>query len=277
MSGADTTHWNGNRAVAAFTFDLDADEIWRVLAEDDSDWAKPAIKTRGEFGPKIAVPRILRLFDRYDQKCTFHIPGKVAENWPETVKRIHDAGHEIAHHGYTHVGPREMSKEQEEQEFLKTLDIFDDLIDETPVGYRNPGGGMSEYTLELLEEHGFIYDSSRKDLDVPYFHPESEDCVVEIPNSYYLDDFVYFGYNMGPTFDFQAGITPTGPVFDSWKEELEGIYQEKSIFMLTMHPQVIGRAGRMRALEELLQNAVEKNDMWVTTSENIAQDWRDNN
>lgn len=277
MPVSPTSPWGEHRAAAAFTFDLDADEIWRVLAESDSDWAKPAIKTRGEFGPKIAVSRILRLFDRYDQKCTFHIPGKVAEDWSETVQKIHEAGHEIAHHGYTHVGPGEMSRDQEEKEFVKTLDIFDDLIGESPEGYRNPGGGMSEYTIELLEEHDFIYDSSRKDLDIPYFHPESDKRIVEIPNSYYLDDFVYFGYNMGPTFEFQAGVSPTGPVFDSWEEELEGIYQENSMFMLTMHPQVIGRAGRMRALEDLLQKTVEKDDLWVTTSKNIAQHWRQNN
>jgi peptidoglycan/xylan/chitin deacetylase (PgdA/CDA1 family) len=268
--------WGKNRAAAAFTFDLDADELWRVREEADSDWGKPAIKTRGEFGPKVAVPRILRLFDRYDQKCTFHIPGKVAESWPETVQRIYEDGHEIAHHGYTHVGPRDLSKEKEEEEFKKALDIFNDLIGETPIGYRNPGGGMSKHTMGLLSEYGFIYDSSRKDLDIPYFHPKSMDQIVEIPNSYYLDDFVYFGYNMGPTLNFQAGITPTDSVFDSWKRELDGIYNEKSMFMLTMHPQVIGRAGRMQALEELLQQAVEKNDMWVTTSKKIAQHWRNN-
>lgn len=270
----DGSPWGEYRAAAAFTFDLDADESWRVRAEKDPAWGKRAIRTRGEFGPKVAVPRILEVFDRYDASCTFFVPGKVAEDWPGTVQAIHEAGHEIAHHGYTHASPRDMTNEEETAEFTRALDVFDDVLGETPDGYRNPGGGMSEHTLDLLVDHDMTYDSSIKDLDIPYGLPETDDRIVELPNSYYLDDFVYFGYNMGPTYEFQAGISPTGPVFDSWRREFDGIYKHNRLFMLTMHPQVIGRAGRMDALEELLQHVLQTGDTWVTTSREIAEHWQ---
>lgn len=271
----DASTWGSDyEAAAVFSFDLDADEIWRAASESDPGFGTDAIKTRGNFGCEVGVPRLLEVFDRYDLSCTFHVPGKVAEDWPETIQMIHDHGHELAHHGYTHIAPNEMSREEEEEEFKRAMDVFDDLIGETPVGYRNPGGGMSEHTIEFIEDAGMIYDSSRKDTDIPYVRRDSD--IIEVPNNYLMDDFVYWGYNMSPPFSFQSGITPNGPVFDTWEDEFEGIHKRNRMFMLTGHPQIIGRASRIDALEDLVQSVVQSGDTWVTTTSEIAEHWKKN-
>ncbi|GAA0527209.1 Peptidoglycan/xylan/chitin deacetylase, PgdA/CDA1 family [Halorubrum aquaticum] len=262
---------DGYRSAACFTFDLDADEIWNLRIESDEAWDKPPIRTRGEFGPNVAVPRILELFDRYDLRCTFFIPGRVAEDWPETVRAIHEAGHEIGHHGYRHVNPSNFdSRAEEEADVKEALDVFDDLLGETPVGYRSPASDLSDHTLELLAEHGIRWESTFMDDDRPYVHDEG---IVEIPFDWSLDDWPYFGYQMYPQLPYQSGITPTGPVFDSWRREFDGLHKRGRAFTLTMHPQIIGRAGRIDALEELIQHVLATGDAWITTGEEIAERW----
>lgn len=258
--------WGTNQSAAVFTFDLDAEQLWRAEGNRDSDFER--LSFRGKYGPDVGVPRILTLFEKYDCQCTFFVPGKVAEEWPTTIQQIHDMGHEIAHHTYSHEHPRHMDPEREEKEFKKTIDIIEDLTGEPPLGYR---GGHSQRTLHLAEESGMRYDSSRQDTDVPYHHQKAD--LVELPNSFLLDDFVYWGYNMQPVFPYQSGISPNGPVFETWQQEFDGLHRRGRMFMLTMHPQVIGRAGRIDALEGLLQHVVETEDAWVTTCASAAEEW----
>lgn len=274
MAG-ESINWGDDRAVAAFTFDLDADEIWRLKAERDDAWDTPALRSRGDFGPNVAVPRILELFDRYDISGTFFVPGIVAERWPDVVRDIYDAGHEIGHHGYHHTDPVEKLADGR-TEFEAAMDVFDDLLGERPVGYRNPAGSFTERTRELLAEHDIRYDSSIKNDDAPYMLDEQRD-IVELPNSYYLDDWPYFGFNLYPQLPYQSGITPTGPVFDSWRDEFRGLYKRGRMFMLMMHPQAIGRAGRMDNLEELIQEVLATGDTRIATCSEIADLWREGN
>ncbi|QLG48499.1 polysaccharide deacetylase family protein [Natrinema halophilum] len=270
----DSSMWPADyQSAAVFTFDLDADEIWNLRIEGDEEWDKPPVKTRGNFGPNVAVPRIIELFDRYDLNCTFFIPGKVAEDWPETVQKIHDAGHEIGLHGYRHVNPANSTREEEEADVKRSLDIFDDLVGTTPVGYRSPAADLSNNTLEILAEQGVQYESSFLDNDVPYFHDLGDDRLLEIPFEWSLDDWPFFGFHMYPQLSYQSGISSTGPVFDSWEREFDALHKRGRCFMLTMHPQLIGRAGRMDALEELLQRVLQTGDTWVTTGEDLATHW----
>lgn len=266
-SPANGGQWGDHRSAVAFTFDLDAELLWEAAAEQNPDFE--GWEFRGKYGPEVGVPRILEVFERYDCKATFFIPGKVAEEWPTTVKRVHDAGHEIAHHTYSHRHPEKLDAEREEAEFKQTVDIFEDLVGEPPLGYR---GGRSAQTLELAESVGMTYDSS--DIcasDIPYARSDAD--LIELPNAFMLDDFVFWGFNMSPPFEFQSGITPNGPVFDTWHSEFEALHRRGRMFMLTMHPQVIGRASRIDALDELVQRTVEADGAWVTTCSELADHW----
>jgi len=266
---------SGYRSGAALTFDLDANEVWRVKRERDEKWDKPPIRNRGEFGAEVGVPRILELLDKYDLEATFFVPGKVAENWPDVIKQIHEAGHELGHHGYTHTNPAAATEEEEREDVARAMDVFDDLIGETPVGYRSPASDLGDNTLDILADNGIEYESSFIDSDLPYFHDLDGGRIVEIPFEWSLDDWPYFGFQMFPPLSYQSGITPTDQVFDSWEREFEGQHKRGRCFMLTMHPQIIGRAGRIDALEELIQGMLRTGDTWLTTGAEIARHWRE--
>jgi peptidoglycan/xylan/chitin deacetylase (PgdA/CDA1 family) len=262
--------WGDDRAAAAFTFDLDANELWHAASTLDEDFGRLAY--RGDYGPEVGVPRLVELFDRYDVNCTFFVPGRVAEEWPEAVRVLHDHGHEIAHHGYTHLSPQQLSPEREAWEFERAVEVIESITGERPVGHRTVGG-MRDQTLELIEDAGMLYDASYQDTDMPYLRADAD--LVEIPNDYLLDDFVYWGFNTSPTFEFQSGISPHGPVFDTWRAEFAGLHDRGRLFVATMHPQIVGRASRIDGLESLLQQVVSTGDTWVTTCAEIARHWRD--
>ncbi|WP_226482317.1 polysaccharide deacetylase family protein [Natrinema amylolyticum] len=263
----DDNPWGDHQSAAAFTFDLDAEQLWRAAGKRQEGFEKFAF--RGAYGPEVGVPRILEVFEKHDCRSTFFVPGRVAEEWPETVREIHERGHEIAHHTYSHVHPRYMSAEREETEFERTVDVIEDLTGEKPLGYR---GGQSGQTLEMAEENAMIYDSSMMDTDIPYARDDVD--FVELPNHFLLDDFVYWGFNMRPAFDFQSGLSPVSPVFDTWKAEFDGLHRRGRLFMLTLHPQVIGRASRIDALDRLLDHVTSTDGAWVATCAEIARHWR---
>ena len=91
-------------ATIGFDFDAMSGFISRGLTS-------PTPISRGEFGP-VAVPRILDLLKKYKIRASWFIPGHTLETYPVECKKIFDAGHEIGHHGWTHMPPNDMTREQ---------------------------------------------------------------------------------------------------------------------------------------------------------------------
>jgi peptidoglycan/xylan/chitin deacetylase (PgdA/CDA1 family) len=166
----------GARCAASFTFDFDAEEVW--IAEDPANADRPGILSQGTYGAKVGVPEILKLLERVGVTATFFVPGRVAERHPERVADIVAAGHELAHHGYTHTSPTAMTRDEEENELVKGLEMLRSFGAEV-VGYRSPAWDFSSHTLALLEAHGFAYSSNLMDDVRPYRHPGTS--VVEVP------------------------------------------------------------------------------------------------
>ena len=99
-------HWpDGFRAAAWFSFDFDAEAAMLADHPEVADYLDVIAHQR--YGPRVAVPRLLRMLDRLGRRTTFFIPGWVAETWPDVARTVRDAGHEIGHHGYLpRIGPR---------------------------------------------------------------------------------------------------------------------------------------------------------------------------
>ena len=91
------------------------------------------------YGPRTGVPRLLRLLDRQGIRATFFVPGYTAERWPDAVRAIRDAGHEIAHHGYLHEGVAGTpDPATEERRLLRGLEALEAVAGVRPIGYRAP-------------------------------------------------------------------------------------------------------------------------------------------
>ncbi|HVM21084.1 MAG TPA: polysaccharide deacetylase [Egibacteraceae bacterium] len=254
---------DAHRSAVAFTFDFDAEEVW--IGEDPANASKPGVLSQGTYGAKVAVPLILDLLQRHRVPATFFVPGRVAERHPQRVSAIVEAGHELAHHGYTHTSPTQLSRDQEEHELLKGREVLEAFGAEV-VGYRSPSWDLSPNTLDLLTTHGFSYASNLMDDIRPYRHADAP--LIEIPIQWILDDAPHFWFDGA---SWNKKISTVEEVRSIWLAELHGIHELGGCCVFTMHPQIIGRPGRLPLLEELITTVTARDDMWVATCHDIAQ------
>jgi peptidoglycan/xylan/chitin deacetylase (PgdA/CDA1 family) len=271
--------WKNNaKCAVCLTFDCDSDISWKNImrrtgAVKEGEPFSPVVLSQGQYEVNVAIPRILKFLDKHELKGCFFVPGMLAEDQPGLVKDIDRKGHEIGHHGYSHLNPARLTPEQEMQELEKGLRALEGLLDKKPKGYRAPAFDLSPRTLEYLCNLGFLYESSMMAWDIPYIHHVREKKLVEIPFNWLTVDWTYFAFNFFPPLEYQSGISSQEEVLEIWTEEFEGLYDERGLFTLVMHPQAIGRASRMRMLDRLINHIKKKNGVWITTPSQIAEYW----
>lgn len=88
----------------------------------------------GVWAGTIGTRRLLKLFDKYDIKTTWFIPGHSLETFPEDMAAVRDAGHEIGLHGYSHENPTDMSIEQQRDVLDKTYRMLTEFAGKPPRG-----------------------------------------------------------------------------------------------------------------------------------------------
>ena len=162
--------------IACLTFDFDA--VSGYIAQGQRS---PTPISRGEFG-LVGAERILALLQRHGIPATWFIPGHTIETYPAMSARIAEAGHEIGHHGWTHMTPVTMSRDEEEAGLQRGTDAIVKLCGRKPRGYRSPAWDLSENTIELLVTRGFLYESSMMGNDyTPYFARTGDVIALEEP------------------------------------------------------------------------------------------------
>jgi peptidoglycan/xylan/chitin deacetylase (PgdA/CDA1 family) len=267
--------------AVCLTFDFDAMSVWL----GGYPVVTPAMLSRGEYGARVAVPRILKLLAEYDVLSTFFVPGHTAESFPETVESIVDAGHEVGHHGYGHEDPSTQTPDEERRSLEKGLAVLERFIGRAPRGYRSPSWDYSDATLPLLLEYGFLYDSSLFAGDFHPYHPRLGDQVGieeplrmgeevdiwEFPVDFSLDDWPHFTFNFDP---LRVGLSAPSKVLEIWTGDLDYMveHEERGVFTVTMHPQVIGRGHRMAMLERLIQHVLSNSSARLARLGDLAEE-----
>jgi peptidoglycan-N-acetylglucosamine deacetylase len=238
----------------------------------------PTQLSHGDFGV-VAVPRILALLKKYAIRSTWFTPGHTIESYADCVHAVHEAGHEIAHHSWAHVNPTTQSREQEEADLLRGNEAIRQLTGNPARGYRSPSWELSANTLDLLRQHGFLYDSSMMANDYSPYRVRQGDKVelgkptvrgtptqlVEMPISWALNDFPVFDYMRLPH-AIQAGLMNGRAVLENWINDFLYMREtmEWGVLTYTFHPHVIGRGHRMMVLEELIVTLVGHGAEFVT-------------
>jgi len=93
-------------------------------------------------------------------RCTFFILGWIAERLPHLVREIQDRGHEVASHGFDHNLCNDEPKDRLKQDLLDSKKLLEDIISAPVFGYRAPSFSISDAILKVIEECGYLYDSS---------------------------------------------------------------------------------------------------------------------
>ena len=252
------------RSTVCLTFDFDALSVWLAY-----DRVTPAMLGRGEYGARVGVPRVLALLEEHELAGTFFVPGHTVESFPAETATILEAGHEVAHHSYAHLDPSTQAHDEERADMERAWRTLEG-IGVTPLGFRAPSADLSESTLALVEELGFLYDSSLMADDYRPFRPRIGDRVArgeplvrgrearfwELPLSFELDDWVHFQFNFDPY--RKGGATPSD-VLEIWQAEFDWMHEhvEDGVLTVTMHPQVIGRGSRIAMLERFVRHCLD--------------------
>ena len=261
---------DGVRAAAAFTFDVDAESC--VLAHDPAAATRMSLMSHQSYGPRVGVPKILRILARQDIRATFFVPGFTAECHPDVVRAIVDGGHEIGHHGYLHEQMQGIDRETEARYLDRGLEALQRVAGVVPVGYRAPWWELNWQTPGLLAQRGFRYDSSLLDGDAPYrfaVAPGSADSLVEVPVDWALDDWEQYAFYPGWT--GSGVIESPAKAREMWQLEADAQHAQGGCWVLTNHPFISGRPSRAHALEQLIEGVKALDGMWVTTLEEIAR------
>jgi peptidoglycan/xylan/chitin deacetylase (PgdA/CDA1 family) len=256
------------KAMAAFTFDVDAESA--VLRGAPHNAARMSVMSHQAYGPLVGVPRLLDLLERHRIRSTFFVPGYTAERYPEVVKAIVAAGHEVAHHGYLHEQPTSLTPQEEAVALDRGLDALQRTAGVTPVGYRAPMWDLSWHTPGLLAERGFLYDSSLMDADSPYeLRVDDNRSLVEIPIQWALDDWEQYCYL--PDITGSGLIETPAKARELWQAEFDALREAGGCWVLTNHPFLSGRPSRARELGLLMEHVTACDDVWVASLGEIAR------
>lgn len=261
-------HWpEGKTVAAAFTFDVDAESA--VLWGNEGVAARMSVMSHQAYGPLVGIPRILELLERHQIPSTFFVPGHTAHRYPDAVRAIVAAGHEIAHHGYLHEQPTALTFDEEIEALDRGLAALAEVAGVRPVGYRAPMWDLSWHTPSLLAERGFLYDSSLMDADCPYELAVGDGSLVEIPIQWALDDWEQYCYL--PAISGSGLIESPRKARELWQLEFDALRGTGACWVLTNHPFLSGRASRAAELDDLMRYVTGHTDVWTTNLAAIAE------
>ncbi|RFU66621.1 polysaccharide deacetylase family protein [Peribacillus glennii] len=257
---------NGAKCAVAITFDMDTDSILHLAHPDTAD---TRISTTSWLKyDEIAIPRILKMYKKYDIKQTFFVPAWCIERYPKTVELILKDGHELGHHGYLHEHPNELSAEEEQYWFKRSIEVIEKFSGKRPRGWRAPMYNFSKHSLEFLAEEGFLYDSTLMGDDIPYILKGKSGEIVELPTHWAMDDWPQYTHNA--ELGYVMPINSPQRAMEVYMSEFEAAWKHGGMWVSVWHPFVSGRLARCESIDNMIQYMQEKGGVWFATLEEIA-------
>ncbi|AOF99756.1 MULTISPECIES: polysaccharide deacetylase family protein [Blastomonas] len=233
---------------------------------------KSAIRNYGNesnylYGIKAGAPRVVKLLKRYDIMASWTVAAMALENHPEIAAAIVELGHEPVSHGWRWVHQFKMDEAAEREFIAKAVDSIEKTTGTRPYGW------LSRYlhtdnTRRLLSEAGFEYHMDDYSGDIPYWDRDTVPGKPMVIMPYQLDTNDMKMWT-DPAMTPNQWLDYAVRCFDQlYAEGEEG---NPKMMSLGLHLRIIGRPGRIWALEEFFRHVRSKNDVWVTTRRAIAQ------
>lgn len=214
-----------------------------------------------EYGSRVGLWRLTRLFDSYSIPLTFFVTGQALMLNPLLAIYLTQSAHEIAGHGWRWIDYASIPKKVEKEHIILCRDTIEQLTGQRPKGWYT--GRRSENTRELLLElGGFSYDSDSYADELPYY---VENHLV-IPYSLDCNDF---------RFTTTPGFSNSQQFYEQLMATFHYLYQEKRLSIMTigLHPRLSGKPARCQALKQFLEYITSYEDLWISRRIDIADYW----
>ncbi|MBP6676831.1 MAG: allantoinase PuuE [Vitreoscilla sp.] len=281
-------HWPGNAKVAVqFVLNYEEGGENSVLHGDAgseqflSEMFNPAsyperhLSMEGiyEYGSRVGVWRILREFERRGLPLTVFGVGSALQRCPEVTAAFVALGHEIACHGWKWIHYQNMPAEVEREHMQLGMNAITQLTGERPLGWYT--GRDSPNTRRLVADYGgFEYDSDYYGDDLPFWLQVKKSDGGTAPHlvvPYTLDC-------NDMRFALPQGFSHGDEFFEYLRDAFDVLYAEGDEFpammSIGMHCRLLGRPGRLRALQRFLDHIEKHERVWVTRRIDIARHWK---
>lgn len=214
------------------------------------------------------LPRMLSLLEKHNIKATYFAESWSLSAYPDAIKSLQDAGHEVAWHGYQHEVWKNLSLEAEQENFDKSWEEARKAGIKYE-GFRPPGGSINDGTWGLLKEHGVRYVSPLGELGI------GKEGVVVLPFEWRgVDAFWYMDKFRGIREDHGEREELENPEEDmkGWlTSKMEEIRQTGGYLSVLFHPFLQTDEKKFAMLEEVLGMIATEKDVWVAPCKEVAE------
>jgi peptidoglycan/xylan/chitin deacetylase (PgdA/CDA1 family) len=219
-----------------------------------------------QYGLKAGAPRVMRLLSEFQMPATFTAAALSLERAPDLTRQIVAGGHEVCSHGWRWVHQFHMDEAAERDFIRKAVKSI-----ETSTGTR-PHGWLSRYLLtdntrRLLVEEGFTYHMDDYSDDLPFWDRVDGKPILIVPYAVDSNDMKMW---TAPSLTPRQWLDYAIDTFD-WLYKEGG--DDPKMMSLGLHLRIIGRPGRIGALEKFLQHVRRHDDVWIATRKQIADHW----
>jgi len=272
--------WPQN-ARCAVVVTVDFNDEHGILTQEPRIAGREKSLSVWRYGAKRGVDRVLDALEEFDVRSSWFVPGRVAQTHAELVKRIDAKEHEIGNSGYRCEDFDTLTLDAQKEVFWAGQAALEQVLGRRAQGFRSFTGNWVPGFADFLRDEGVTWSSSWRGDDLPYFHLPDTDVVrttlplVELPLHYELEDEPYFAYNLSPAVPVgQPRIPSYREVLANWKHDFAAFHRFGLCFVLRLHPEIIGTAGRIDVLRELLADIRVRDDVWFATGAEMAAWWQ---
>jgi len=259
--GGENCVLHGDSASEAFLSEI-------INAEPREGVRHMSMESIYEYGSRVGVWRLKKLFDRYKVPVTVFAVGMAVERYPEPVQALFAAGHEICSHGYRWIDYQYVDKATERRHMSKAIKAIEDATGERPLGWYTGRNSPNTRSL-VVEQGGFIYDSDDYSDELPFWNMQYGKPHLVIPYTLDANDMRFAtsqGFNSGPQF------------LQYLKDTFDVLYTEGTesprMMSVGLHCRLSGRPGRFAALEAFFRYARSHDDVWFCRRIDIARHWQ---
>ena len=238
------------------------------VADEVTGVPDACMETHFEYGTRAGYWRIMDVLERFGVTATLSACGRALEVSPWLAVDAVRRGHEISAHGYRWERHAHMTEDDERAVIARTVTAITAAAGARPVGWHTRST-PSPHTRRLLVEDGFLYDSDAYSDDLPFFVDVGGRAHVVIPYSFDTNDM---HFHQGRQRFVTAGDFAEYVIdaFDTlWRE---GGTAPKML-SIGLHLRMIGRPGRIRGLERVLEHMRDKGATWFARRDAIARHW----
>jgi peptidoglycan/xylan/chitin deacetylase (PgdA/CDA1 family) len=230
-----------------------------------------AIESIYEYGSRVGFWRITKLLEINNMPYTFFVCALTLLQNKEICSFIRDSSSDICCHGYRWEEHYKLNRIEEKNQIKKAFELIFKLTNKKAKGWYCRYA-PSENTRDLLIENGnFLYDSDSYNDDLPYWVNNKKKKHLVIPYALDTND-VHFKLPSGFSGAKQFYEYVCDSINFMYKE---GIHQPK-LLNIGLHPRLIGRPGRIIAIEKIIRHIKSKKKIWVCRREDVANHWINN-